>query len=309
MNLLHLRYVVEVEKTGSITKAAQNLYMGQPNLSKAIKELEQSIGITIFRRTAKGVQPTAKGMEFLTYAKTILSQIDELESLYKPQDSKSCVFNVSVPRATYIAASFCRFIQQFNHCDSIKIYFKETNPVTAINDVASGESNMGVVRYQEIYEEHFEKLLQYNELDSELLWQYQSVVMMASDHPLADYADIPYHELMAYTEIVHGDYQVPSLSFSEIKRSSGMESAHRRIYVYDRGSQYDLLKTVPGAFMWVSPVPRKNLEQNGFVTRSCSLAGGLNKDILIYPSGHAIGKVGEALRTVLQESVKELQEN
>ena len=84
MNFSHIKYVVEVENTGSITKAANNLYMGQPNLSKAIKELEAEIGITIFKRTAKGVEPTKKGAEFLKYAKTILSQINELESLTKP---------------------------------------------------------------------------------------------------------------------------------------------------------------------------------------------------------------------------------
>ena len=81
MNFLHIKYIVEVENTGSITKAANNFYMGQPYLSKAIKELEAEIGITIFKRTAKGVIPTKKGAEFLTYAKTILSQMDELESL------------------------------------------------------------------------------------------------------------------------------------------------------------------------------------------------------------------------------------
>ena len=71
MNLLHLKYAVEIEKTGSITKAANNLFMGQPNLSKAIKELENEIGITIFRRTTKGVAPTEKGGEFLGYAKAV----------------------------------------------------------------------------------------------------------------------------------------------------------------------------------------------------------------------------------------------
>lgn len=53
MNLQHLKYVVEVEKTGSITQAAQNLYMGQPNLSKAIRELEKNLGIVLFKRTSK----------------------------------------------------------------------------------------------------------------------------------------------------------------------------------------------------------------------------------------------------------------
>ncbi len=83
VNLQHLKYVVEVEKTGSITQAAQNLYMGQPNLSKAIKELEKNLGIVIFKRTSKGVLPTAQGEEFLRYAKSILDQVQRMENLYR----------------------------------------------------------------------------------------------------------------------------------------------------------------------------------------------------------------------------------
>ena len=64
MNTLHLKYVAEVAKTGSITQAAENLFMAQPNLSKAIKELEETLGISIFRRTSKGVVLTEKGEEF-----------------------------------------------------------------------------------------------------------------------------------------------------------------------------------------------------------------------------------------------------
>ena len=83
MNISHLRYAVEVEKTGSITRAAENLYMGQPNLSKAIKELENSVGITLFRRTYHGVSPTAKGKVFLDQAREVLSKIQEMAFVNK----------------------------------------------------------------------------------------------------------------------------------------------------------------------------------------------------------------------------------
>ena len=74
MNLTHLRYIIEVARTGSITKAAQNLYMGQPNLSKSIKDLEKSVGTAIFMRTPKGVVPTKKGEEIIEYAKSLVKQ-------------------------------------------------------------------------------------------------------------------------------------------------------------------------------------------------------------------------------------------
>ena len=87
MNLLHLKYVVEVYQTKSFTKAAENLYMGQPNLSRAIKELEQSLGITIFRRTSRGIEITEAGEEFVHYAKKILQEVDVVEKRYTQQEA------------------------------------------------------------------------------------------------------------------------------------------------------------------------------------------------------------------------------
>ena len=109
MNLQHLKYVAEVAKTNSISKAAENLYMGQPNLSRAIKELEDSLGIIIFERSKHGITITPDGEEFLMYAKRILHQVDEVESLYKNAKTHKQRFSICVPRASYISEAFTRF--------------------------------------------------------------------------------------------------------------------------------------------------------------------------------------------------------
>ena len=109
MNILHLKYAVEVARCGSINQAAEALYINQPNLSRAIKELENSLGITIFDRTAKGMFVTPEGEEFLGYAKKILSQIDEVESIYKAGVPIKQRFSISVPRASYISEAFAQF--------------------------------------------------------------------------------------------------------------------------------------------------------------------------------------------------------
>ena len=96
MNILHLKYAVEVEKTRSINKAAENLFMGQPNLSRAIKELEESLGITIFKRTSKGISPTEQGEEFLGYAKSILAQIDAVETIFSKDRQNRQQLKISV---------------------------------------------------------------------------------------------------------------------------------------------------------------------------------------------------------------------
>ena len=106
MNLLHLKYAVEVAKTKSINQAAKNLYMNQPNLSRAIKELEDSLGVNLFRRTSKGIIVTPQGEEFLVHARNILDQVDEIEAMYKQGKSSKQRFNLSPP--CYIYFRFCR---------------------------------------------------------------------------------------------------------------------------------------------------------------------------------------------------------
>ncbi|MDR2744556.1 MAG: LysR family transcriptional regulator [Desulfovibrio sp.] len=105
MNTLHLKYTVEVEKTGSITKAADRLRINQPNLSKTIRELEETFGAEIFRRTSKGMVPTRKGVEFLACARNVLTQLEQMENLFVDKNSRRIYFSVSVPRASVLMSA------------------------------------------------------------------------------------------------------------------------------------------------------------------------------------------------------------
>lgn len=288
MNLQYLRYALEVENTSSITKAAQNLFMSQPNLSKAIKELENEMQISIFKRTTRGVEPTKKGTEFLNYAKTIISQIDEFESLYKPQKNESLSLHLSVPRASYISFAFADFFNILDTEQRLQIYFKETDSMTAINDVQNRISDLAVIRYQTIYESYFLSTLEDKGLDHELLWEFQHYIVLSKNHPLAEREQISYHELNGYIEIVHGDLQVPSLSFAHIKKNAEMESPLKRIYIYERGSQFDFLQKIPGTFMWVSMIPQEILDQHNLVLKYCDLAKNDNKDLIVYRKKHIL---------------------
>ncbi len=306
MNLSHLKYVLEVGKTNSITRAAHNLYMGQPNLSKAIKELESEIGITIFKRTAQGVQPTRKGREFLEYANSILSQVNELEAMYKrPYASESVEFSFSVPRATYVSVTAADFIAEYADKPHMNIYFKETSAMGAINDVASGESDFGIVRYQSIYEEYFLSSIRDRGLSKELISEFATVLLMSKNHPLAVQETVSFQMLDGYPEIVQGDFKVPSVSLSQIHQEPGPASHAKRIYVYDRGSQYDVLQRVPGSFMWVSHIPSDYLEQHGLVTKKCVLPSMLHRDIVIYPQKEPLSEYGRRFVQLLRASAVE----
>ena len=103
MNITHMKYAYEVAKVGSLSKAAEKLFVAVPNLSRSIKELEADLGITIFDRSVKGMRLTPDGEEFVQYARRILRQIGEMEQLYKGTLQKKQQFSISVPRASYIA--------------------------------------------------------------------------------------------------------------------------------------------------------------------------------------------------------------
>ena len=125
MNLLHFKYAVEIAKTKSISKAAENLFMGQPNLSRAIKELEESLGIIIFNRTPKGISITPEGEEFLRYAKRIIRQVDEVEEIYKNGRKPKTRFSACVPRATYLSHAFTEFAKHINDNSPADFFYKE----------------------------------------------------------------------------------------------------------------------------------------------------------------------------------------
>lgn len=304
MNTTALRYAVEVNRVRSISKAAQNLYMSQPNLSRAIKDLEAELGITIFKRTAKGVTPTPRGQEFLIYAQSIVAQLDELESLYRPRSTTALEMSVAVPRASYVTAAFGDFLNSCTDREHVSVHFKETDAISTINLVANGEMDFGMIRYQMRHEGYFQQLLAEKGLETETIREFSLSVIFAEDHPLAACTEVPYHKLAGYPEVVHGDYQTPSLSFDQIKKGAGLEASMKRIYIYDRGSQYDILKRVKGAYMWVSPVPEDVLKARGMVMRPCRLAGIINRDVLIRTKGKPLTDDGLQFVEALRRSVK-----
>lgn len=312
MNLQQLRYVLEVEKSSSITRAAKNLFMGQPNLSKAIKELEIEIGVTIFKRTPKGVEPTRDGIQFLQYARGIVSQMDELENLYKTHHEENFKLTLSVPRATYISTTFSEFINaclKEKNLESLplNIHYKETNAHTVIQDVALGESDLGIVRYQKAHENYFLSLIKEHALHYECIGEFTMCIIMHKSHPLAECKAIPFHALEQYIEILHGDFQDPHITFNTIKKEPDITMPPKRIYIYDRSSQFDLLEQVKGSYLWVSPMPEEILKKHHLVTRKCSFASPTT-DMMIYSHKDMLKSHERAFINILRTTLNELNQ-
>lgn len=304
MNILHLKYVVEVEKTRSISKAAENLLMGQPNLSRAIKELEESLGVTLFKRTSKGISPTPRGEEFLQYAKKILAQIDEVEAIFKEEKNDKQLFSISVPRESYISCAFTEFVKTLDTDREAEILYKETNSLRTISNLMQANYKLGIISYQSIFEQYYKNLFHEKGLSHELILEFPQKVVMSKHHPLAGKNVIHLSDLSSYVEIAHADPYVPSLPLLDAKKAELSESVDKHIFVFERGSQFDLLCNVDNTFMWGAPIPRRLLQQYDLVQRSCGSNKRIYKDVLVYRKGYHFTELDKRFINMLDDFIK-----
>ncbi len=294
MNILHLKYAVEVAKTKSISKAAENLYMGQPNLSRAVKELEESLGIVIFERTTKGISVTPDGEEFLQYARRIIREVDEIEELYRNARTKKQRFSACVPRASYISYAFTEFSKHIDTDSPCDIFYKETNSMRTIDNVAKEEYNIGIVRYQSIYEPYFERKFAEKNLTSRLLAEFSYVLLASEKSPLAKKKNVAPKELAPFVEISHADPYVPSLPLMDARKAELSEFVDKHVFVFERGSQFRLLESVPNTFMWVSPVPEDLLEKYHLVQIPAENPK-KHKDVLIFREDYKLSTLDNCI--------------
>ena len=183
MNTLHFQYAVTVARTGSITQAAEELFMAQPNLSKAIRELEDSLGIEIFRRTPKGMVPTAQGEAFLRYAANVLEQVERMEALGRG-DGGAQRFCVAMPHAGYIAGAAAQLIGEQSITGEIRVV--ELGGIGPLREVQEGRADLAILRYAQPQEPYFADLIARSSLNSQTLWEYDSRLTVHASHPLAD---------------------------------------------------------------------------------------------------------------------------
>ena len=303
MNILHMKYAMEVAKAGSLNKASKTLLVAVPNISRSIKELEADLGISIFERTAKGMSLTPEGEEFMSYAKGIVRQIDHVEKYYKEGASNKQRFSISVPRACYISEAFARFSQSLT-AEPAEIFYKETNSQRTINNMLNHEYRLGIIRYAENYDKYFMAMLEEKEMVSKLVTEFTYSLVMSKKSPLAKKKNITFDDLKDFIEIAHADPYVPSMPMAKVLKEELPDNIGRRIFIFERASQFDLLDKNPETFMWVSPVPEALLKRYDLVQKKCAENKKKYKDILIYKKGYKLTELDERFIGELRESKK-----
>ena len=301
LNILHMKYAVEVARAGSLSKASEKLLIAVPNISRSIKELEADIGITIFDRTNKGMELTPDGEEFINYANGILGQIDQVEKFYKDGSPKKQKFSISVPRACYISEAFTEFTKSLSK-EAAEIFYKETNSQRTIKNILNHDYKLGIIRYAENYDKYFSALLEENGLCYGTVTEFSYLLLMSRDNPLAKKQKITFSDLNRFIEIAHADPYVPSMPLAKVMKEELPDSIDRRIFIFERASQFDLLSKNPETFMWVSPVPDSLIERYGLVQKKCVDNKKIYRDVLIYRNGYKLTDLDRRFINELKES-------
>ena len=270
---MHLRYVIEVEKTGSITRAAKNLFMGQPNLSKAVKELENEIGITLFKRTVRGAEPTEEGAEFLNYARAILSQVDELEALYKPRKDRGMRMTLSASRGPGWPAVLSGFLRHLQKEQGLDLSLKESCADEILEDVISRKSDLGILCFLTSQRDGILKKLEEHHLQHELLFEQELCILAGANSVYARQGEqVDLSKLKEGTQLVYGDCLCQE-----------QDSAGKRIAVYDRGTLQELLMQLEDSYSWSFPIPVGAGSQSGLVQLQAAQGNLPAQAAVIYP--------------------------
>lgn len=238
MTLQQLKYVVTVAEKGTISDAAKELFISQPSLTNAIKELEHEMQITIFHRTNKGIVVSNEGDEFLAYARQVLEQANLLEERYLNVKKQSPRFSVSTQHYSFAVNAFVDVIREFGG-NQYDFTLRETQTYEIIEDVSRLKSEIGILYTSSKNTEVILKLIRQNGLEFEELFVAKPHVFICSKHPLAGKEAITLEELDAYPYLSfeQGDYN--SFYFSEEILST--LDRKKNIKVRDRATLFNLV--------------------------------------------------------------------
>ena len=293
MNLTHLKYAVTIAKTNSINKAADELFVGAPAMSRAIKELESNLGVTLFERSAKGMFLTSDGKLFVEYASKVLKEVDDIENIFKTSSDKSSKFSIYAPRATYINDAFKNFSLKVTSDSNVELLYKEADADTIVNRILKEDGRLGIFRYSEVDEPYYRSLVDEKGIVGELIVEFSYQLLMSKKSPLNNKKNISFSDLLSYDEITHPDFLIHLVDFKKD------EVKGNRILISDYNSQFELLDKNPNTYMCVSSVSKDILSKYNLIERKCG--NNIYKDVLI---NRAAYRFSELDRVFIEELIK-----
>lgn len=262
MTLQQLRYIIKIVECGSITEAAKQLFISQPSLSNAVKELETELGIEIFYRTTKGISLSIDGAEFLSYARQVIEQTELLEQRYLGKKPSKQLCSVSTQHYAFAVNAFVNLLLALN-VDEYEFTLRETRTYEIIEDVKNLRSELGIIYLSDFNEKVINKLLKENHLIFHPLFKADPHVFISSVHPLANKKSVTLEDLDDYPILAFEQGEYNSFYFSEEILST---IPHKKtIHVSDRATLFNLLIGLNG-YTICTGVLNSNLNGNNIIS-------------------------------------------
>lgn len=267
MTLQQLKYAVTVAECRTISKAAEKVFISQPSLTAAIRQLEDEMNVKIFSRTNKGIEITKDGETFLSYARQVLEQADLLEEKFTGKRNSNPFFSVSCQHYSFAVNAFVDVIKEFGG-DKYNFTLRETQTFEIIEDVSRLKSEIGILYTDSKNEEIIGKLLKKNELEFSELFTAKPHVFISDKNPLCKKNIITVKDLAPFPYLVFEQGEHSSFYFSEEPYPA--IDHEKTIMVRDRATLFNLLIGLDG-FTVSSGVIDEELNGEHIISRPLEL--------------------------------------
>ncbi len=214
MTILQLKYVIAIDEECSMRKAADRLYVSQPGLSSAVRDLEKEIGIQIFERVHNGVVTTAAGASFIAYARNAVEQFEKVEDKYLNGNSEKATFAVSMQHYTVAVNAFIDTVREYD-LPEYQFSIRETQTSEVIEDVKTLKSEVGVIALSDFNKNTFKKIFADASLEFHELFSRDTYVYMSKDHPLASSKELSLDDMSEYPCMVFDQGENTSFYYRE----------------------------------------------------------------------------------------------
>lgn len=299
MRIQQLHYIVKIVETGSMNEAAKQLFITQPSLSNAVRDLEREMGIEIFIRNPKGITLTKDGVEFLSYARQILEQTALLEERYKSKNTNRELFSVSSQHYAFVVNAFVSLLEGTD-MSRYELFLRETRTYEIIDDVKNFRSEIGVLFLNSYNHDVLTKMFDDNHLTYTNLFRTRPHIFVSKTNPLAskklvtmeDLEEFPY---LSYDQGIHNSFYFSEEIFSQIRHK-------KSIVVSDRATLFNLLIGLDG-YTIATGILNSNLNGDNIVSIPLDVEDMIDIVYIRHEKAN-LSKMGERFIEYLLEEVK-----
>ena len=299
MRIQQLHYIIKIVETGSMNEAAKQLFITQPSLSNAVRDLEREMGIEIFIRNPKGITLTKDGVEFLSYARQVVEQTALLEERYKSQGHTRELFSVLAQHYAFVVNAFVSLLKETD-MTRYELFLRETRTYEIIDDVKNFRSEIGVLFLNSYNHDVLTKMFDDNHLTYTSLFKAHPHIFVSKDNPLAkhqsvslsDLEDFPY---LSYDQGIHNSFYFSEEIMSQI-------SHKKSIVVSDRATLFNLMIGLDG-YTIATGILNSNLNGDNIVSIPLEVDDEIDIIYLKHEKAN-LSKMGEKFIDYLLEEVK-----